>query len=208
MGLDAAAGADRASSCRSRCPAIIGGPPHRRRLDDLDRDDRRVPAAEGPRRTRSSSRSRQPTPFKTEIYAAGVARGRARARRATRCSSCCAGCSCPWTRAGSHDRRRRQPRTFLDAFRFIADHPGLLAHEGDRAARARGRGARDRARGRAAGSGSSSATCTAARRRDRHVDRRPRAAEPRPDRRLPDRARHRLRQQHGRARRARAPARS
>ena len=93
--------------------------------------------------------------------------------------------------------------TFVDAFRFIGDNPGFLATKALEQlelsgaalgiALARRAAARDRARPPPPRLG----------RRDRRVDRRPRAAEPRADRGVPDDPRHRLRQQHGRARRAR-----
>ena len=64
--------------------------------------------------------------------------------------------------------------TFVDAFRFIGDNPGLPAHEDARADRALRRGARDRTRSPRCRSASCSGTSTAARGRDRRVDRRPR----------------------------------
>ncbi len=185
-------------------------PADRRRLDGLDRDDRRVPAA---RRARLPDlpRAQGADAVQDRDLLGRRARGRARAHLRRCCSSLLRRVLAPWAAKGSHDRSAtpRTLHTFVDAIRFIGDHPGFLA-----------------ARRRSSSSSSSGAALAIAiagrppaRRRarpppprlghrDRNVDRRPRAPEPRPDRGVPDPARDRLRQQHGRARGARAPARS
>ena len=90
---------------------------------------------------------KEPTPFKTEIYAAGVLA----VALALSCDLLLVALRrvlVPWAAKGSHDARRRRATCTRSstAFRFIGDHPGFLLHEGARAARAVRRRARDRRR--------------------------------------------------------------
>ena len=69
---------------RVELPLAVPGdhrrPAHRRRLDDLDRDDRRVPRCRRGLGYPIFVALKEPTPFKTEIYSAGALVRRARAR--------------------------------------------------------------------------------------------------------------------------------
>ena len=167
----------------------------RRRLDDLDRHDRRVPRRPRASATRSSTRSscrRRSRPRSTPP-APSPSRWRS---PATRRSCCSAACSCPGRRAGGDAIAlldTANARTFVEAFQFIADNPGFLLTKAVEQLELVGRGARDRARDRAAAGRAARPPAPRLRLRDRLVDRRPRAAEPRADRRPPDRARDRVR---------------
>ena len=146
----------------------------------------------------------EPTPFKTEIYSAGLLA----VALALVCDGLLVGCEADARPLGAEGRRviladtakpahvrrrrslhRRQPRPPRD--------------EGARAARAFRCCAPDRSRSRPARRRRARSLSPRLGYRDRGVDLRARPPEPRADRGVPDAARDRLRQQHGRARRAR-----
>ena len=172
-GADAAAGADArraaARACR-RSSAACASPSSRR---SRSRRSRRSCCRRGSA-TRSSSRCKEPTPFKTEIYSAGVLavalalacdlaarRAAARARPVDEGERVIA-------------RRHREPAHVRRRVPLHRRQPGLPAHEDARAARALGRGARRSRCSSRCRSGRARPLPPRLGGRDRRVDRRPR----------------------------------
>ena len=190
---------------RIELPLAVPGdhrrPANRRRLDDLDRDDRRVPASGGPRLSDLPRAQGADAVQDRDLLGGRCSRSAWRSRATSTLVAIRRAARAVEPRMTLADAANLH--TFVDAVRFIGDHPGFLAHEGARAARALGGGTRSRAARRAAARNRPRAPASRLRRRDRRLDLRPRAAEPRADRGVPDHPRDRLRQQHGRARRAR-----